>query len=215
MRVKTEIIRQSLAEQIKAILIDRIVDGELKSGDRIKELRIANEFGTSQAPVREAIQSLVALGYLEHVPHMGAMVKAYSKAEIEEAYQVREALELHSVGLITNTMHSVADQLGHHLANMEDAVKRDNIRLFIQADNHFHRSIVEFCDNETMLSIWDSLKMQLQVVASLVEASMPLNVIFELHPPIVQAFREGTIEQGTELLKGHYKVLSNYWEKTI
>ncbi len=54
--------------------------------------------------------------------------------------------------------------------------------------------------------------MQIQVIATLLKASMPLEKIYLLHPPIVDAFRRKSQERASLLLKGHYKILSGYWE---
>ncbi len=210
--MKKTVVRQSLKDQVKSILIDRMIDGDLAPGDRIKELQVAKELGTSQAPVREAIRCLETLGYVEHIPHVGAMVKTFNKDEIEEAYQVREALELHSTALIGELQDDLARELDEQLALMKAATKENNARMFTQADNQFHRAIVASCENDTMLSMWESLKMQVQVIATLVKASMPLDKIYLLHPPIVDAFRSKSRERASLLLKGHYKILNGYWE---
>ena len=210
--MKKKVVRQSLKDQVKSILIDRMIDGDLAPGDRIKELQVAKELGTSQAPVREAIRCLETLGYVEHIPHVGAMVKTFNQSEIEEAYQVREALEVHSMALIGDSLNELVKELEAQLMMMQSAIRENNIRTFTQADNQFHRAIVSFCDNETMLSMWESLKMQVQVIATLLKASMPLEKIYLLHPPIVDAFRSKSRERASLLLKGHYKILSGYWE---
>ena len=210
--MKKVVVRQSLKDQVKSILIDRMIEGELAPGDRIKELQVAKELGTSQAPVREAIRCLETLGYVEHIPHVGAMVKTFNRSEIEEAYQVREALELHSTALIPKVQNELVKELDEQLALMHSATKENNIRLFTQADNEFHRAIVASCQNETMLATWESLKMQVQVIATLVKASMPLDKIYLLHPPIVDAFKTKSKERASLLLKGHYTILSSYWE---
>ncbi|MBT8328124.1 MAG: GntR family transcriptional regulator [Desulfofustis sp.] len=210
--MKKTVIRQSLKDQVESILIDRMIEGDLAPGDRIKELQVAKELGTSQAPVREAIRCLETLGYVEHIPHVGAMVKTFNRSEIEEAYQVREALELHSTGLIAEVQNELVKKLDEQLALMRSATKAHNIRMFTQADNEFHRAIVASCENETMLAMWESLKMQVQVIATLVKASMPLDKIYLLHPPIVDAFKSKSRERASLLLKGHYKILGSYWE---
>ena len=155
--MKKKVIRQSLKDQVKSILIDRMIDGDLAPGDRIKELQVAKELGTSQAPVREAIRCLETLGYVEHIPHVGAMVKTFNQSEIEEAYQVREALEVHSTALIGDSLNELVKELEAQLMLMQSAIRENNIRTFTQADNQFHRAIVSSCDNETMLSMWESL----------------------------------------------------------
>lgn len=211
---KKTVVRQSLKDQVKSILIDRMIDGELTPGDRIKELQIAKELGTSQAPVREAIRCLETLGYVEHIPHVGAMVRVFNKGEIEEAYQVREALEVHSITLAQDPMDDLVKELDEHLDQMLLAVQKGSIRTFTLADNAFHRCIVAYCSNKTMLAMWESLKVQMQVIATLVKASMPLDEVYEMHPPIVEAFRKHSRDRAALLLQGHYKILSGYWEST-
>ena len=208
---KPALVRQSLKDQITEILIERMVKGVLVPGDRIKELQIANEFGTSQAPVREAIKCLETLGYVEHVPHNGAKVKIYSKQEVEEAFQVREALEVHAMSLIGTQVEKLIRDLNIQLSEMKRATKSGNVRQFIKADNLFHRAIVCFSNNETMLSVWDSLKMQMQAIATIVKASIPLGEIYELHPPIVKALKNKINEDASQLLHGHYTRASSYW----
>jgi DNA-binding GntR family transcriptional regulator len=210
--VKTTVVRQSLKDQVKSILIDRMIEGDLAPGDRIKELQVARELGTSQAPVREAIRCLETLGYVEHRPHVGAMVRTFNKEEIEEAYQVREALEVYSTALIQEPLDELVKELDIHLQQMQSASRVNNIRMFTQADNGFHRAIVSHCSNKTMQVMWESLKMQVQVIATLVKASMPLDKVYLLHPPIVDAFRSGSQNRASLLLKGHYKILSGYWD---
>ena len=211
---KKAVNRESLTEQIKSILIDRIVDGDLAPGDRLKELQIAGEFGTSQAPVREAIRSLQALGYVEHKPHVGALVKSFNKKEIEEAYQIREALEGHCLILAEFELEQLAKRLSNYLKDMQRAVNDQDVKAFTQADNLFHQSIVELSGNVNMLSIWKSLKIQLQVFATIVEASMPLEELYALHPPIVAALEKKQREVSARFLAKHYREIGNYWKKS-
>lgn len=208
---KKVILRQSLTEQIKSILIDRIVDGILRPGDRLKELQIADEFGTSQAPVREAIRSLQALGYVEHIPHVGALIKTFSSKDIEEAHQVREALEGHCLILANIETTKLVAELTQHIETMHEAMLQGDIKTFSMADNLFHRTIVEFSGNQSMLDIWDSLKMQLQVIATIGEASMPLEKLYALHPPIVASLKRKHREHAGRFLAEHYRQIATYW----
>lgn len=205
--------KDSLTEQIKSILIDRIIEGTLSSGDRLKELQIANEFGTSQAPVREALRSLQALGYIEHKPHVGALVRRFNKKEIEEAYLVREALEGHCLILAEIDTGKLAEQLGIHLESMHRAVNDTDVKAFTLADNLFHRSIVKFSSNQTMLTMWEALRMQSQVMATIVDASMPMEKLYALHPPIVVALERNHREYSARYLASHFREISDYWRK--
>ena len=208
---KKAIQRQSLTEQIKTILIERIMDRTLNPGDRLKELQIAEEFGTSQAPVREAIRSLQALGYVQHIPHVGALIKTFSQKEIEEAHQVREALEGHCVILANIEVEQLVHELTQHMDTMQKAMEENDIQAFTLADNLFHKTIVRCSGNNNMLAIWDSLRIQLQVVATIIETEMPLDQLYALHPPIVASLKRGHRENAGRFLAEHYRQIAMYW----
>jgi DNA-binding GntR family transcriptional regulator len=217
--VTTKVVRKSLKDQVKKILIERIVEGTLLPGDRIKELQVAKELGTSQAPVREAIRCLETLGYIDHIPHVGAMVKNFNRRELEEAYQVREAVEVFAVAGLEEACDQEAcapllAELDRCLDDMQTAVAQREIQLLTNADNRFHRAIVEFSGNTTMVSVWDSLKIQAQVVGTLVEAAMPLQTIYELHPPIVDALRQHRSGDAAALLTDHYHTIKTFWGRS-
>jgi len=87
------ISRSVLAEQVKDRLLQDIMAGRYPPHSRIVETRVARELGTSQAPVREALRGLEALGLVEIMPFRGARVRRPSRDELLEAYAVRFALE--------------------------------------------------------------------------------------------------------------------------
>src|SRR5919107_3783472 len=85
--------RAMLRDQIKAVLLERILDGRYSPGERVVETRVAEEFGVSQAPVREALRELEILRLVVSQPFRGARVKELRQEEIAEIYPVRAALE--------------------------------------------------------------------------------------------------------------------------
>ena len=85
--------RSNLREQIKDVILQRIVEGSYEPGSRLVETRIAQELGVSQAPVREALRDLEQLGCVVHEPYRGCSVRAFSAAELMDAFPVRAALE--------------------------------------------------------------------------------------------------------------------------
>src|SRR5512146_1459361 len=87
------ISRSVLADQVKDHLLQSILSGRYPPHSRIVETRIARELGTSQAPVREALRGLEALGVVEILPFRGARVRRPSAEELLEAYAVRFSLE--------------------------------------------------------------------------------------------------------------------------
>ncbi len=85
--------RSPLADQVKDRLLDGILSGQYPPDTRIVETQVARELGTSQAPVREALRGLEALGVVEITPFRGARVRRPTRREILEAYVVRSTLE--------------------------------------------------------------------------------------------------------------------------
>src|ERR1700739_3316450 len=85
--------RDSMAERVKQVLLQRIMSGELLPGARLVELRIAEELNTSQGPVREAICELEGLELVVTEPYKGSYVREVTPVDIREAYMVRASLE--------------------------------------------------------------------------------------------------------------------------
>ena len=75
------ISRTVLREQVKDVLLQRIASGELQPGERLVETRIAQELGTSQAPVREALRDLQLLRLVESEPFRGSRVRVFDEEE--------------------------------------------------------------------------------------------------------------------------------------
>src|SRR5690348_15814040 len=86
--------RSVLADQVKERLLESILDGSYPPDSRIVETAVAKELGTSQAPVREALRGLEALGIVEITPFRGARVRRLDSTELLEAYVVRSAIEV-------------------------------------------------------------------------------------------------------------------------
>ena len=83
----------SLREQIREHIVEGIVSGRWKPGERIVERRIAVELEVSQTPVREALRELETLRLIESAPNKGVRVRRLSAADLEEIYPVRAGLE--------------------------------------------------------------------------------------------------------------------------
>jgi DNA-binding GntR family transcriptional regulator len=86
-------LRSSLRERIKDLMLQRIVSGEYAPGERLVETRIAQELGVSQASVREALRDLEHIGCVSYEPYRGCSVRTFSTEDLLEAFPVRAALE--------------------------------------------------------------------------------------------------------------------------
>ncbi len=114
--------RSVLAEQVKDRLLQDILAGRYAPHSRIVETRVARELGTSQAPVREALRGLEALGVVEILPFRGARVRRPSASELLEAYVVRSELE--ALGARLGVPRMTDDDLAELEALGEEMQKR-------------------------------------------------------------------------------------------
>lgn len=203
--MKLEIQKVSLKEKIASILMQRIIDGEISVGDKLKETHLAKEFGVSQAPVWEAIVSLTAKGILEHTPNVGTHVKAYSKEETIEIYQAREALELYVCSFVGEKTQSNLMQIEYD--KILTSAKNKDIEQLVKHDQFFHELLLEACDNSVIMNIWREQYTKSAVSDVIKELDLPLEQIALMHKPILEAMQEQSIEKCTEAIKNHYQVI--------
>lgn len=84
---------QTLRERILETIRDAILKGSLKPGEKVAEPELAERFGISRTPIREAFRQLESEGYLTVIPRKGAVVAALSEKDVDEFYAIKSILE--------------------------------------------------------------------------------------------------------------------------
>src|ERR671910_3662150 len=87
------IARASTTEQVLRELREAIIDGRIAQGEALREIPLAQTFGTGRSAVREAIRQLVQEGLVDHEPHRGSLVRVVSLADYPDVYGTREVIE--------------------------------------------------------------------------------------------------------------------------
>jgi DNA-binding GntR family transcriptional regulator len=185
------ISRTVLREQVKDILLHRIVSGELKPGERLVETRIAGELGTSQAPVREALRDLELLRLVESEPFRGARVREFGDAEMIEVYPVRAVLEELAAREAAGRLDGDVAVLEREVDQMRAAAQRGDVNALARHDITFHRLIVEAAGNAVLEQCWKSLGVEGRITISLYGTYVEPAEAAELHVPILEAIRSG------------------------
>ena len=199
--------RTVLREQIRELLLERILGGELESGDRIVELQIAQELGTSQAPVREALRELQSLGFVEHEPYRGTRVRRITEEELAEIYPVRAALEELAASWAASRIDGKVGELEREFEAMREAAGRDDLQDLAAHDATFHRLIVEAAGNKVLLDTWRTLRVEARVVVTALKTDIDLQELAELHRPLLEALKEGSPEKAGGALRQHFETL--------
>ena len=160
--------RRALVDKLAATLQARMISGELVSGTRLRQEALAEEFGVSRTPVREALRKLQASGLVEVQPHRGALVRAPSAREIRDAYEVRAELEGLAAQLAAerihheqlDALHEVQKQFRETLAHLLevrsggglDAVPEEDIERWRHANDGFHQQIQDAAANDVLVA---------------------------------------------------------------
>ncbi len=199
--------RTVLREQIRELLLERILKGELQSGDRIVELQIAQELGTSQAPVREALRELQSLGFVEHEPYRGTRVRRITEEELAEIYPVRAALEELAAQEAASRLDGKVEELEREFEAMREAADRDDLQDLAAHDATFHRLIVEAAGNKVLLDTWRTLRVEARVVVTALKTDIDLQELAELHRPLLEALKEGSPGKAGRALRQHFETL--------
>jgi DNA-binding GntR family transcriptional regulator len=192
-----------LRDQIKEVLLARILEGDYAPGQRIVEMQLANEFGVSQAPVREALRELEALRLIVSEPHRGARVREVTNRELAEVYPVRAALEEEAARAAAVRLGGNVKPLEAEYRAMRRAADRDDAHALVMHDVRFHRVIVEGSGNQTLLDLWTSLRVEARTVISMVKDHSDLHEVAEMHAPLIEAFRSQDRARCARMLRRH------------
>ena len=195
--------RAVLREQIKDVLVQRILEGYYEPGQRLIELRIAEEFGVSQAPVREALRELEILRLVESEPFRGARVRTLRADEITESYPVRAALEELAAKLAAERLAGRAAPLRAEIDAMRAAAGDGDLHAFVRHDVAFHRLFVEASANRTLIGVWESLHVDLRTRFTLIQRLEDLAEVAEAHTPIMEALDVGEAERAGRIVREH------------
>ena len=197
--------RSVLADQVKDRLLEDILAGRYAPDARIVETQVARELGTSQAPVREALRGLAALGVVEITPFRGARVRRPTRRELLEAYAVRSALETLAARLgVPRMRDGDLAELGEHMDRMQSAAKSGDGHAVAEADAGFHGRIVELADNATLEKVWRSLEPFSRTYLTLVVPGADPQWSADLHTPILAALQARNVDAVVAALEGHF-----------
>lgn len=184
--------RRVLREDIKKYFLDLIVAGELKPGQRIVETKMAKDLCVSQAPVREALRELEAMGLVETKPYQGTFIRELTRERIREAYEVREILEKEAARRAAQRISKAdLEKLDELVRDMEAAAREGDRSDFVAKDIHFHATILAAAGNELLYQIWANVRMGNFTLITTQLSRRSLPDLAERHRHIVEGLRAG------------------------
>ena len=182
-----------------------ILRGELKPGERLMEIQLANKLGVSRTPIREAIRKLELEGLVLMIPRKGAEVAQITEKSLRDVLEVRRALEELAVELAFNRMteQGLAD-LEQAEEAFEAVLAHDDITVVAAADVAFHDAIYQATDNQKLIQLLNKLREQMYRfrVEYLKRKECHPQLLAE-HRNIIKAIKEGEREKAIEITCQH------------
>lgn len=152
-----------LREIVFEHLRNSILSGDLKPGERLMELQLAEQLGVSRTPIREAIRKLELEGLVEMIPRKGAYVADLSVKDVLDVLEVRRFLEGLAARLAAERMvEDDINELHNILEKFDLALKKGDKEGLIELDNSFHDKIIQGSRNNKLIQIVQGLHEQVQ-----------------------------------------------------
>jgi DNA-binding GntR family transcriptional regulator len=152
--------RRTASEAVAEALRSAIRSGRLGDGSELNQVALAEHFGVSRVPVREAMRQLQAEGWIKARPHHRAVVQALGSERIREILELRALLESHLVGKVVG---KISEQRIARLERLCDQMDRLNDHeRWLDANRTFHRELYEDCGAQMTIELVEQLSAQVE-----------------------------------------------------
>ena len=182
---------QTLREKILETIRDAILKGTLKPGERVSEPDLAERFGISRTPIREAFRQLESEGYLEVIPRKGAVVASLTERDVEEFYAIKIILEGFAAKMAAeNLTEKDINRLETINERLQKIAEEGDVKKFFRVHNEFHEVFIKAAGNEKLSEMINQLVMKFKRLR-LASLSQPgrMEISVEEHRNMIRAFK--------------------------
>ena len=192
-----------MRREIRTYIQRQIAQGVYRPGDRIVETQLAREMNVSQAPVREALLELAAMGLVEERPYSGTFVRHLKASDIEDSYNTRAFLDEYAARqaacLATQEQLDAMEVLLKKMDQAEDDAS------FAEMDIAFHGMIVDAADSPSLKRGWDNLRLVEWTSVSVAVTQESLPELAEQHWQIFRTLRSHAEQEAGAYMFLHIK----------
>ena len=182
---------------------DAIISGSLKAGSRVSEPELADRYGISRTPIREAFRQLESEGYLTVIPRRGAVVSEFSQKDVEDFYAIKSILEGYAARQACMKLtDKELDKLQANNDRLAELADHNDIKTFFKIHNDFHDMFIKAADNEKLRELITSVVARFQRLR-FTSLSLPgrMKIVIQEHGKIIEAFRRRDAETAEMLVR--------------
>lgn len=203
-----------LTENAYNYILDQILEGNIRSGDRIREDIIAEELGMSRTPVREAVNQLSQNGFIHYVKRKGLYCVKLSREEMTDLLELRQVLEEYSyIKCAERASKADIAELYAMINNFQAMPKEEKMSRHIKCDIRFHIRIAEISNSQRLIKYINEIETLLLIVRkNLKNSNREYEVIelsWDLHYRLIKAVEAGDKQLIRELNHDHVKLMQD------
>ena len=204
--VPTQLPRATYASMVTERLRANIVNGTLAPGSQLSEVELANTYGVSRGPVREALQRLIQEGLVRSEPHRGVFVPVLSDDDVRDIYLARDALESSAVKHIIAAGKSTeaAEQLDRLVKLMQESAAANDWESVGQFDLEFHTALVASSGSERLQRMFSTVISETRLCLGVLTAADARRDLVKEHRQIASLIRRRRTDQALDVLKKHF-----------
>ena len=182
-----------------------ILRGELKPGERLMEIQLANKLGVSRTPIREAIRKLELEGLVLMIPRKGAEVAEITEKSLRDVLEVRRALEELAVELACEKITpEQIQELKDAAASFRDSLQEGDITRIAEADVKFHDVIYLATDNQKLIQLLNNLREQMyRYRVEYLKRSDFHQQLMDEHEEIIETIESGQKDRAVQVVCQH------------
>lgn len=192
------------AEAAAEVIRSAIVSGDLRGGTAVTEKWASEKFSISRLTVREALQSLIAEGYLARRPYHSAHVRVFSEAEMHDILDARELLEGFAATRSVNASEAARQRLRDALDAYLRAMDEDDLAEGSRRHQALHVAMVGMSGNERLMRQEEQLMIDASMMVAVIDARRnDVEKMKRVHTQLVDAFLEGNQQLAAQLVREH------------
>ena len=182
-----------------------ILKGELKPGERLMEIALAEKLGVSRTPIREAMRKLELEGLVVMIPRRGAQVANITEKDLNDVLEVRIALENVAIEkACTRMSEEDMGRLWLAAKEFERTMAEGNLVRLAEADVEFHEIIYRASDNKRLNQVLNNLREQIyRYRVEYLKEEETRNVLVKEHEELTKAIRERDVKKAQEISFRH------------
>jgi DNA-binding GntR family transcriptional regulator len=209
------ISRESQRDHLALVRLARdIFNGRFRAGESVQLSEIETEYELDRRSVINALSEFQTLGMVTLSGRFSAIVHPPNPKEMQEAYEIRAALEEISGRSAAPTLKGNTSALHQELDGMRAAVRRLDLDSYAEHDVRFHRHILQASQNDVLMRVWDTLGCDLRMRAAIEQVTKNLPDVVESHQPIIEALERGQGREAGVLLRNHVETFVEFLRKS-